>query len=300
MRSVEASNHRVFVFGDLNIDHIVTNIELGKICAVDSISERPGGSAVNAAKAFRDCGFSVELVGGIGRDSNGRKLRQFIEAQKIIANLDEHDKLPTGQCNILYINARDDQRIIYYSRENANNYCLNHLRSVLSRSEICSDDYAYVSLHMLDQTNYDIAHCRNYIEIIRSFGLQIIFDIVPHTIYDKISFETLNKIIGGDIYLLISEIRTLSQFLKLPASDVVAPCEKFLRLAESHIDSIWYDFRYGEGFIDKQWLNKTKDFDDRSIGVINSTGFSKLDDGQKVGFGDILTASTLKYILKIE
>jgi sugar/nucleoside kinase (ribokinase family) len=107
---------KVFVTGDLAVDNVVTGIALGGITRVAYAPPAVGGSAYNAAIAFKHAGFSPIVFGKVGKDANGNLILSTLERDGIYHFIDRDDSNPTCSCNIIYFQDQEHLRTIYYSK----------------------------------------------------------------------------------------------------------------------------------------------------------------------------------------
>lgn len=297
MNSAQNNIGRIFVTGDLNVDEIVTGVRLGSINEVNEIKKEVGGSAINAAKGFKNQGFKTVIWGSVGNDDNGKLILGEIDKCMIKNAVNIHQSKPTGVCHIIYFQGDNDMRTIYYVRNNANDYQVSFLEKALKWAEISGDDYIYSSLHCFYQLNDDVDHCKSYIQVLRDSGAKLIIDLTPHLIFVKIGLDEIRSIIGGTVFLLIAEYRTFMGFIN-PGSDENKKVENSsLQKIASAFQAEYYDCRFGKGNISRQILFKKHTRGIQTLSYIEETGYKNLADNEKSGFGDILTARTLQNLI---
>jgi ribokinase len=105
----------VVVVGSLNIDVVVHTQRLpepGETVIGRSLSEIPGGKGLNQAVAAARCGARVALVGSIGDDAAGRRLRDTMRSEGVddrwIAVVDE----PTGRAIVSVDDSAENSIIV--------------------------------------------------------------------------------------------------------------------------------------------------------------------------------------------
>ena len=84
---------KIIIVSDLNLDYIWVEDSLRKICL--------GGCAVNAARSFSKYGMQPVIIGSVGNDSDGTKVKELLEREHIEAILSEN-QYATGKCNIYF------------------------------------------------------------------------------------------------------------------------------------------------------------------------------------------------------
>ena len=289
---------RVFVTGDLNIDSVVTGLALGGINRVAASPPTVGGSAYNAAVAFAATGLSTLLYGKVGEDDNGTRILSALERTRI-HNLVSRDRArPTGTCTILFFRGDDQFRTIYYPCFSANDYDPEDVAAALHNARLLPTDFVFASLHMYDQTGQDAHRCRQFLDRLRSSGAQVIIDIVPHMIYERIDIRSLLSIVGAPIFMLIGEYRTFLRLVRGQSGDVPdSPCVEEFSLIVNSFPADCFDCRYGIGNISEQTVFRRGAGQKPEIVSRAKTGYEALPDEQKRGFGDWLTAATLSTLL---
>jgi sugar/nucleoside kinase (ribokinase family) len=288
---------KVFVTGDLNIDNMITGVALGKITRVPYIPPVVGGSAYNAAVAFKHAGFHPIVFGKIGDDDGGDLILSALERQGIDYLIDRDNAKPTGTCNIIYFRGEEYPRTIYYWSANANDYNTESLQLALKKADLSEDDFIFSSLHLYDQTDGDLDHCRAFFAELRSSGSRVIVDIVPHTIYDIFDVAVLKDIISGSVFMMIGEYRTFMNLIAVGAyaddrTPTQADCEQIAR----HLEAEYFLCRYGIGNISRELVFR-RTHEAVKLLWTAETGYEHLPDVEKRGFGDYLTASTLSQIV---
>ncbi len=286
----------VFVTGDLNVDHVATNVVLGGITRVAHNPPTVGGSALNAAFALRAAGFHSVVFGKVGADADGDHILSALSTHQIQCFVNRHNSRPTGSCNIIYFEGEKYPRTIYYACGNANDYEIDSLDEALRAAALTQNDFVFSPLHLYDQTDGDRNHCRAFFHKLRSSGARVIVDVVPHGIYELLDAMTLVDIIGGPVFVMIGEYRTFMNLTAACADDMPtqADCD---RIAQ-HFESTYFLCRFGIGNISRELVFRRTATGADIIEAAAETGYESLPDVEKRGFGDRLTASTLKRILE--
>jgi hypothetical protein len=151
-------------------------------------------------------------------------------------------------------------------------------------------------------TRYGIEHSRKLMETVLSTGARIILDVVPHDLYTDISQDDFNFVIRDDIELLIAEYRTLMALLgRIPdcrKSDEDEPTDGEIQDIMKNFKAKTIDIRYGKANISRQMVC-TRDKNGETFQIIErgDTGFDGCSLEKRKGFGDKLTAKTVKKYL---
>jgi ribokinase len=90
---------RVFVVGSVNLDTITVVPSLprpGETVRASATRTAPGGKGANQAAAAAAAGAEVRLLGRVGADAAGRRLRAHLEARGVDCALLRDDAAPTG------------------------------------------------------------------------------------------------------------------------------------------------------------------------------------------------------------
>ncbi len=131
------SNQWIFVIGDLNVDYMYSPAKLSPTGVIlDKPEPLAGGTALNAAVAFKAEGLSPIIFGKIGDDADGQFIRRELETKKgIISLVGVSSQQRTGSCSVII--AEDTmQRLLLKEDNNANDYDLKHLKQALALSQI--------------------------------------------------------------------------------------------------------------------------------------------------------------------
>jgi ribokinase len=113
---MENSKNKITVLGSANYDTFIKvdrTPEMGETISSNSLIQACGGKGANQAAAIGKLGFSVDFVGQIGNDSQGKiladDLKKFGVMSQYLKVLDNH---PTGQALILSYPNKDNSIII--------------------------------------------------------------------------------------------------------------------------------------------------------------------------------------------
>ena len=294
---------KILVLGDLNIDVIFESIQLGQNKPANP-EKVVGGVGVNASLAFKNENFIPIIHGKVGNDYYGKIIIDKLIREEVLSLIEIDDKKPTCLCNILYFSNNDYLRTIFYDNYNANDYDINALIKVISEINLNISDYIYLPLYLIPQVNYDLNYCYKYYSILKKSKAKHIIDIVPHKLYDFISIKEFCFIFNNAVFVIIGEYKT---FMNLIDTDlVIGECDspsdlEYLTISEN-FHSKYYVCRFGEGSISLQSVffvdnNSNIIFIEKNI----NTGYtSLLNSSLKRGYGDILTAKTLKKIISFD
>lgn len=286
---------RILIIGDLNIDIIINNISIG---ANKSISSKRmiGGSGINSAIAFNSYNLNSVVFGSVGDDFYGKDILRKLSAMEIKSTIRINNNKPTCLCNILYFDEGDEYRTIFYDADNANDYNYDHLKEVINGLNLTYNDYVFITLYMFPQLSFDLLHCKKIFALIKEVKSNIVIDIVPHTLFNDITYKDLNRIIDFKAHTIIAEARTFSGFLGVDWNNHRIPTDDDYQLFAQKFSSKYLICRYGIANIEYQTIlqiekNKEIIFLERDI----KTGYLTLPESEKRGFGDVLTAKILKH-----
>ena len=96
----------VYVLGNLNVDYLIPAHHFRGGGLVKTANPKSGGTAINAALAFRRHGFQPVIIGGVGKDRGGDFIKLAIEKNRLAHCLCTSASRPTGTCHIVYSNRR--------------------------------------------------------------------------------------------------------------------------------------------------------------------------------------------------
>jgi sugar/nucleoside kinase (ribokinase family) len=291
-----SNKYDIVVLGDVNLDYVVANdlpfslsnlIENGKI-HWEEINEIPGGSGLNFCAFARETGFRSLLLSKVGEDTAGMVITKWLKQKKILLPSQWTTKSPTGKALIM----RDNLgiRLLINNKKNS-----NHL---LDLKDIEENKKSIASCRMLYVSGYCISESQTprYKATLQAMEYAkssvtppvIVFDVVPHRIYEKFSFDEFLKK-TKDVDILISEVATMRRFLDLGEKSETIDDQMAKDTAESI--SQFYDrfmLRFGASGCDKQILVDKK----ARRSSCEETGYAQASD--KRGFGDKIAISALR------
>lgn len=293
----------IAVFGDINVDSVATvNLPFRFADLVDNgvitwlpLVDVPGGSGLNFARFAREAGYSALLVGRVGDDLAGRLVSEWLASSGILAAVSVSARSATGRALI----ARDqrDVRLLVNNDVSAN--------ADLSPSDIEGhwDDIAgsgmiYISGYcLMDREVCRYKATRDLLARLADRGPgsrpRIVFDVVPHRIYETMGFEEFAEITRG-VDILISEVATMRRFLGLGSRaetvDTACAGETLAALKRRYPRSI---LRYGPSGCDEEllWDGTTGRSCQRETGHARA--------GDRRGFGDRLTLDALSGFFRL-
>jgi sugar/nucleoside kinase (ribokinase family) len=110
--------NKIICIGIINLDVIVKPVTqwpaLGELLHADQTLYIPGGTALNTAVSISKLGlFPVDLIGSIGNDYAGEKIKLFLHENSVNSSgISVENSKPTGSC-IVAINPSGDRSFIY-------------------------------------------------------------------------------------------------------------------------------------------------------------------------------------------
>ena len=286
---------KVFVTGDLNLDHVIADLELGAVNRVHYGKPTAGGSAFNAALAFKQEGFDPIVFGAVGDDSAGDSILNELEYYNIGQLVTRDKSRPTAQCNILYFRGRDELRTIHYESNNANSYDAKGLHHAIARANLSPDDYLFSSLYILDQMDRNIEACRPFMNELAATEGRLIVDLVPHELYSFCDIDTVTSLLADNTWLVIGAFGTFCNLIHggskpVPPAPTRHDCETIARTFNSR----YFLCHYGAGGIGYEILFSHDLQRQGPEPISRDTGYARLRTEQKRGFGDLLTAKAVR------
>ena len=281
------------------MDCIWRAVSLGGISRVPPPILQVGGSGYNAATAFKRAGFQAILFGSVGTDQNGDLILASTAKQGLTTFVTRHASKPTGTCNLVYFEGDKHLRSVFYPHPNANVYDIGALRKALHSATLRADDLIFSPFHLFEQLDHSQHRCREFLHTLTEAGSRIIIDLVPHTLYEYLTADELHGMIGGPIYMFIGEYHTFLGLLgRRPSSDMLSPTSTECELVARTFHADYFLCRYGVGNISQQLVFHSAAGQLVYAGRPTSTGYEELSAGDRCGFGDRLTAETLRTILE--
>lgn len=278
------ANYDIVVMGDINLDWVCrgdlaytfASLASNGVIEWREIDELPGGSGLNFANFARRDGYRTFLIGKLGQDPAGDFLGRWLEANQLAEGVCT-STLRTGKAFI----ARDknDVRFLVNNKPNSNGDLsiedVNQFADIISRAQVL-----YISGYcVMNPKDPRTRATRRALEVARRGGqTRIIFDVVPHQIYNIYSFDEFKELLGR-VDILISEVATVRRFLGLGDKHETitkSMVEEALRLLKDHYPAAI--LRFGPSGCDYQAI-----CDGEQV-VFEETGHAQAQD--KRGHGD--------------
>lgn len=133
--------NKVCVLGSINMDLVIKVKDMpkeGETILSNSFEKVAGGKGANQAIAAKRCGNEVTMISKIGKDENGKTLKDALDSEDI--NVDfiyEDDVNPTGMAMIT-VNERGNNSIVVISGSNMtiNEIEINKTEEVIKKNDI--------------------------------------------------------------------------------------------------------------------------------------------------------------------
>lgn len=293
----------IVVIGDVNIDYIVSDdlsfcfkdlVENG-IIDWGNIVEIPGGSGLNFCAYAHCMGYRPLLLSKVGSDIAGDAITAWLHKKGIAHINDWVSKKSTGKAII----ARDSAgiRFLINNKKNAN-HDLSYEDIEKNKDIISLSSILYISGYSINTRNAKrFSAVQHTFELIQSFKRKqrptIVFDVVPHNIYDKYTFDDFLKVTNM-VDILISDVATIRRFLGIGSKHEAISQQiavETLKLIEPYYNN--FILRYGPSGCDTQIIYSREN----SLMELEETGHKDVVD--KRGYGDILTLKAIKHFFKI-
>ncbi len=231
-----------------------------------------GGVALNMATYAQQAGFEVTVIARIGGmpdrnrlvpDRKGQQILRYLESNDInpIVSLDPN--LPTGEVILLYVSDTVRKSIPI---EGANSHLGPNDSPKKKINRLEEIDVLFIDGHILIQSQGH-ALVRHLKQLAQSLSCLSVLDLVPHTLYKRLSFTDLAKITAG-IDVLQANFQTLRRFLSSPYTnrltheefdwnlDQLSPLHKWLIVEDKDVIFV------GGMDLPSQRLNVDRDFKD--------------------------------------
>ena len=282
---------RLLIIADLCLDYKFF-ISENEDNMLDTPKPAVGGTAFNIALAFlnnfADCmpmGFQPVVFGKIGNDMEGRLICANLKKHGIVSFIETAREKSTSRCYLFYgkktrIITKDDN-----IGTSSNDYDLKNLYLLKNLELINKNDVIFIAGHSLSRCG--IGHSQKLMEIVCAMSGKIIFDIVPHNIYKKISLKDFNSVIKDHIYWLIGELNTFLGLMGKPQKN--EPTNEDIDTITSCFKAQFIEIRFGKGNISQHILIDCRETNIKILEKGN-TGWEKCPPDEKPGFGDKLTA----------
>lgn len=290
------TGHDIVVLGDVNMDYVVarsltfpfSSLTENGLIYWEDIDEVPGGTGLNFCAFAAELGYRCLLLGMTGNDLAGSAIATWLSARRIAVPQHWTTTAPTGKAMIL----RDSAgiRLVINNRQNANHeLTVAHVEK--SREALASCQLAYVSGYCISELGAARHNAALRAMALAKEGARpaaVVFDVVPHRIYEHFSFEKFREC-TRDVDILISEVATVRRFLGLGSVSETID-EDMARDTAERITAYYprVILRYGPSGCDHEVLA------DALAGALvhQATGHSQAAD--KRGYGDRLALKALR------
>lgn len=283
----------IVILGDLNLDWACTTLPFSftdmqsNYQSWAAINEVPGGTALLAAKFAAEFEFTPLLIGKVGKDHAGSIINAELKTLNIQSAIYVHETTSTGKTFIVWDSPPNSVRLLIVDSPNANQELT--IKEIEENAlQIADSKFLFISGYcFLNKQSPRFNATLKAIEIANSSNkTKVVFDIVPHKIYERYSRkEYFNLLKGVDV--VVSEVATIRRFLNIgnknESLDKTKVNETIINLKE-YFDN--FILRYGFTGSGKQVLVKNDNI------FWEDTGFSQAKDTR--GFSDRLTIKALK------
>jgi hypothetical protein len=278
---------------------VIVDLELGGDNRIHPDSPKAGGSAFNAALAFKQEGFDPIVFGAVGDDPAGDTILTELEYHGIGQLITRDQDRPTGRCNILHFRYHDGLRTTYYDADNANSYDVKLLRRAIERADLGSGDYLFAPLHILEQKDRRVAACRPFMNALSAAPGRLIVDLVPHRLYDFCDANFLRGLLPDDTWLMIGEFETFFRLIHLAGEPApAAPTQRDRETIATNFRSENFACRYGAAGIGYEILFGHELPGHATEAAAQATGYARLRPDQARGFGDLLTTRAVRALAR--
>jgi sugar/nucleoside kinase (ribokinase family) len=295
------TDYDIVALGDINMDYVVagnlafpfSSILTNGLIYWEEIDEVPGGSGLNFCSFAAEAGYRCLLLGRVGNDSAGEAIARWLTKRHV--EFPQHWGTPTATGRALILRDSDGIRLIINNRNNAN-HALNAADIERNLPASSSSRVLYVSGYCLSDPQtarynaaiHAMAHVRS-----GPRPPTIVFDVAPHRIYERLSFEEFREC-TRHVDILISEVATMRRFLGVGSS-----AEKIdLAMAQDTAERMTTDYsrvvmRYGPSGCDEEILI------DKNAGRFLHQATSHDQVGDKRGYGDRLALCALRDFFQV-
>jgi sugar/nucleoside kinase (ribokinase family) len=187
-------DYMVTVIGHIAVD-VISDLDVSEVKISDGkfsdynrkIRNEIGGTGVVLALASQKLGCRTAVVGKVGSDVQGDFIRSKLDREGILPLLAVDENVETGTVVMIYL--QGDQRIILGSR-GANAHLTAKDFGTEAMQYLCSSDLLFVSGYtLLDSKPREAVY--QITKIAHEAHTFVAFDIVPHTLYQLLTFEQL-------------------------------------------------------------------------------------------------------------
>jgi len=279
-------SRRIFVIGDLNVDYRL-HVNEDKV----SGDRVPGGTAINAAIAFRDEGFTPVVLGAIGQDEHGDFLESAMERHGISAST-VRISAPTGSCAL--VSDQGFSRRLTNADTSANAVKPIVLAEMLKRLAPQQAEPVFVASHML--VRQKSADCAQFFAEIARLSSRVVVDLLPHDLADRVNWLNVQTCLKGLVFLLISELRTLRGLHAMQRDATPTPIHADWSAAFDDLGARAMALRYGRFGIEMESFAKACEY--RNTMEASSYRIMPEDvaDPHRSGLGDRLTARLVRSV----
>lgn len=280
---------KIIVIGNLNVDLVREGKGGGTKATQSHSAPMAGGTAFNAAVAFQDRGFDPILLANIGHDRYGQMVAAELRKRKLTNMLRVDASRPTGICEIEYtVKDGEEQRHLKRNKSDANVYDPDQLAVWLQDTVLAKDDLIFVASDFV--TRNSPHESKRIFELLHSASDNLIVDLVPHTIHQKLTLDSLKSLLPSSLAALIAELKTL-MYLIDPGYRSNRPSPDDWQTVFHHFHARYIGLRYGKGEISKQQIARKAGKEIELIQEESDTGYDRCTTYRsKRGFGDRLTA----------
>lgn len=264
---------------------------------VNNVTEKTilevGGTGLNAALAFQKENFEVILFGKVGNDSFGKMIIDWVKKNNFENHILIDAKKKTGICKLYYSSEDQSSFRLPIDYDDANYFDSELLKEWFGTTKISKNDFVFFTGHFLLRNKF-----KESIKIAEEFSqthAKLIFDLVPHKIYNDLEVNSLKDIFKIPIFLTISEYQTLALLHGFDRDYIpnIDECNLFF----SSINTKYLELRYGKNNISTIMIASKNTQNNSYLVEKKETDFESIDIKRIKGFGDILTAKTLCNIL---
>jgi ribokinase len=150
----------IYVLGSINMDMVMTVPYLpknGETLSADKFYINPGGKGANQAVAIAKLGGAVKMIGKVGRDANGRALKENLSAFGVDVSCVTETETSSGLAMIIVEGG--DNRIILYKGAN---HCVCEADVNQGLKDACPGDILIMQLEIpIEIVDYAAAAAKN-------------------------------------------------------------------------------------------------------------------------------------------
>lgn len=275
------------MLGDINVDHII-----GAEDQPSLTRRRVGGTAVNAALAFRKQGFCPTIIGALGTDDAAQYIESYLSREHLPALLMRSRK-PSGQCHIVSRGGAVERSA--NSDESANSVDPVALAQQLDRVSLEPHDVIFVATHMFARSTP--SQCAQFFSKVRTLGGHLVVDLVPHDLPNYIEGDAVQTCIAEASSILVSEWGTIRGLFHSPSRTCPSPTPAEYQDLLGRLRPKFAAIRYGKHCIEFQAVVRL-DAQNNVLSIEEGrTYHEELPIGDRTGYGDQLTARLVRRLL---